>query len=174
MGFIDRFFACFKPAKPTEKGPNAQGLAKELIKEFEGLRLKSYTCPASKLTVGYGHVIKPHELIEGKKIKAAGKAITIKTAKELLEMDLIWAGISLRTYCTMPLTAHQEAALLSFIFNCGEKAFADSSLRKYLCDSRYEQAAAEFPKWVHAGSKKLQGLVRRREAEQELFLKGCK
>ena len=31
-------------------------------------------------------------------------------------------------------------------------------------------AAQEFPKWIHAGPKVLAGLVRRRAAEQRLFL----
>ena len=32
---------------------SADGLA--LVKEFEGLRLKAYKCPAAVWTIGYGH-----------------------------------------------------------------------------------------------------------------------
>ncbi|NER83460.1 MAG: lysozyme, partial [Leptolyngbya sp. SIO1D8] len=34
----------------------------------------------------------------------------------------------------------------------------------------YQGAANEFPRWVKAGGRVLQGLVRRRNAEQALFL----
>ncbi|HJD55749.1 MAG TPA: hypothetical protein LFW21_03780 [Rickettsia endosymbiont of Pyrocoelia pectoralis] len=37
--------------------------AKNLIKRFESLRLKPYYCPAGLKTIGYGHVIKPHEML---------------------------------------------------------------------------------------------------------------
>jgi len=54
----------------------------ELIKSFEGLRLKPYYCSAGKLTIGYGHVIRkgenyPHE-----------KAITEAEAENLLVKDV--------------------------------------------------------------------------------------
>ena len=34
---------------------NAAGL--QLIKEFEGLRLEAYRCPAGVLSIGFGHTI---------------------------------------------------------------------------------------------------------------------
>lgn len=36
-------------------------LAAQLIRKHEGLRLAPYFCQAGRLTVGYGHVILPHE-----------------------------------------------------------------------------------------------------------------
>ena len=42
----------------SEKGLN-------LIKKYEGLRLKAYKCPAGKLTIGYGHTnnVRPDDVI---------------------------------------------------------------------------------------------------------------
>ena len=34
---------------------NTSSLGLGIIKEFEGLKLKAYTCPAGILTIGYGH-----------------------------------------------------------------------------------------------------------------------
>jgi peptidoglycan hydrolase-like protein with peptidoglycan-binding domain len=42
---------------------------------------------------------------------------------------------------------------------------------KLLNDGDPKGASLEFEKWVHAGGKVLKGLVRRRKAEKELFLK---
>ena len=55
--------------------------ARELIKEFEGLSLKPYFCPAGLKTIGYGHVIGKHDNITDD--------ITIERAEELLEPKLV-------------------------------------------------------------------------------------
>ncbi|WP_375331580.1 glycoside hydrolase family protein [Candidatus Tisiphia endosymbiont of Oplodontha viridula] len=45
-------------------------------------------------------------------------------------------------------------------------------LRQKLLRGEYLLAADEFPKWVHACGIRLQGLVRRRLLEREVFLQG--
>ena len=141
---------------------NSLALAKELIKSFEGLSLKAYFCPAKKKTIGYGHVCLESERIEGQ--------ITSQQAEILLEQDMLKACRSLRRHCPTPITLQQEAALSSFIFNCGSGAFQASSLRQKLLRGEYSLAANEFPKWAYANGVKLPGLVRRRLAERNLFL----
>jgi len=145
-------------------------LASDIIKSFEGLALKPYRCPAGKRTIGYGHIIKGYERFG----KAADETIEITEdfADELLTKDIMRARSSVYRYCFVPLSAEQEAALISFVFNCGGGAFYASSLRQKLNREEYIRAADEFLRWVYAGGLKLPGLVRRRTAERELFLSG--
>lgn len=69
-----------------------------------------------------------------------------------------------------PLTANEAAALADFVFNVGGAAACNSTLMKKLNAGDYAGAAEEFPKWVYSNGKVLPGLVKRRTAEQELFL----
>lgn len=134
---------------------------KELIKRFEGLYLKAYYCPSGKRTIGYGHT------------GAAARKTTISKAEadSLLDQDLNTYQKVVRDNVTVPLTTSQFSALVSFSFNVGEGAFLRSSLRKYLNKSDYLLASKEFPKWIRGNNKRiLKGLVKRRKAEQDLFL----
>jgi lysozyme len=137
-------------------------IAKDLIKSFEGLRLEPYHCSAGRKTIGYGHVIQDKQTLD--------TSISPEMAEQLLDSDIHKARNSLQRNCHMPLTQTQEAALISFIFNCGSGAFQASSLRQKLLRGEYLAASLEFPRWVYARGVKLRGLVRRRLAEQELFL----
>jgi len=49
-------------------------------------------------------------------------------------------------------------------------AFANSTLLKLLNAQNYEGAAKQFIRWVFVGDTVLEGLIRRRKAETELFL----
>lgn len=138
--------------------------AKTLIKQFESLRLKPYYCPAGLKTIGYGHVIKPHEMLY------LDNEITIELAEKLLDEDIKAVSIVLYKYCHVPLIIHQQVALISFIFNCGATSFKNSTLLKKLNQSKYAEAADEFLKWVYAKGKKLKGLVKRRTIERAVFL----
>ncbi|EPF81527.1 lysozyme, partial [Acinetobacter gyllenbergii] len=50
-------------------------------------------------------------------------------------------------------------------------AFKDSTLLKKLNAGDFMGAADQFPQWNKGGGKVMKGLVRRRAAERELFLK---
>lgn len=71
---------------------------------------------------------------------------------------------------TVPLTANQFSALVSFTYNVGEATLRHSALLKYLNAGRYRAAAKEFDRWVYIGSSRLPKLVARRVAERGLFL----
>jgi spore coat assembly protein SafA len=147
-------------APPQGGGANAlsqSGL--DLIKGFEGLRLSAYQDSAGVWTIGYGHTgnVKP------------GDRITQAQADELLQKDTAWAQQAVRDQVKVPLTQGQFDALTSFTFNLGAGALAKSTLLSKLNAGDYGGAQAEFGKWVHAGGQVLQGLVRRRAAEAELF-----
>jgi len=138
-------------------------IATDLIKKFEGLRLTPYYCSAGHKTIGYGHVIRQDEAI--------GNRINKEQAESLLEDDIRKAENILHRYCNVPLTENQQAALISFIFNCGVGAFQSSTLRQKLNRGEYMKAADEMLKWVYTkGGIKLQRLMKRRRIEQSLFL----
>ncbi len=77
----------------------------------------------------------------------------------------------------MPLSDCQYAALVSFVFNAGAGALRSSTLRRRLNAGDYDCVPSELAKWVKAtdpntGRKvSLAGLVRRRAAEGELWLR---
>ena len=70
----------------------------------------------------------------------------------------------------IPLTENQFGSLVSFTYNVGSGNLKASTLRQKLNRGDVEGALLEFPKWRRAGGKILLGLVRRREAEKQLFV----
>jgi lysozyme len=137
---------------------NAAGV--ELIKNAEGLRLESYLCPAGVWTIGYGHT---------KDVLPASK-ITAHQADAILEVDL--DRFEREVSALAPGANENEfSALVCFAFNLGAAALRGSTLLKKFLAGDKAGAAAEFMKWQYAAGKVLPGLVKRRAAERELFLK---
>lgn len=131
-----------------------------LVKDFEGLQLTAYRCPAGVLTIGYGHT--------GPEV-VPNLTITLDKADSFLRADLRFAECGVRTYSKVPLTQGQYDALTDFAFNLGIGALRDSTLMKKVNARDFEGAAAEFGKWVHGGGRVLPGLIKRRAAEVALF-----
>ena len=148
-----------------------QGL--NLIKAFEGCILQSYDDYNDKivnsgdsvrgtLTIGYGH-------IEG---VYKGQIISLCEAEEMLKRDMI-------KYCNqvdevindtnIPFTITQGVydAFVSFDYNLGQ-----GCLRTLLANgTRDKQTVADMMlEYRNKGSQWEQGLLRRRQAERELFL----
>jgi len=136
---------------------NAAGL--QIIKTYEGCKLTAYRCPAGLWTIGWGHTGPDvHE----------GMTIPQQYADDLLIRDVSRFEFSIRQAVIVPLNENQFSALVCFAFNV--KGWGNSMLLQKLNQLNYAGAAAEFPRWIHAGGVALPGLVARREAEQELFL----
>lgn len=136
-----------------------------LICGFEGLRLKAYDDGVGVWTIGYGTTV-----INGVKVKI-GDTCTIEQAKSYMAQDLKKFESAVETAVKVPLNQNQFDALASFTYNLGEGNLSKSTLLKKLNAKDYKGAAAEFPKWNKAGGRVLAGLVKRRKAEMELFLK---
>lgn len=136
--------------------------ALDVIKRFEGLRLKAYRCPAGIWTIGYGstgqHV---HEGLE----------ITEEQADALLRSDVRHAENAVKRGVNVDLNENEFGALVSFTFNVGGNAFWKSTLRALVNRSDRIAAAKEFAKWNKAGGVVLAGLIERRKAEAALFMK---
>lgn len=136
-------------------------IAKYLIKKYEGLSLSAYTCPAGVKTIGYGHALKKEDKLE---------LISMDEAEHLLEQDCDLALNRIAKLIRVPLNELQQASLISFTFNLGGAALERSALRQKLNRGEYYNAANEFSRWVYAGGRKLNGLIRRREEERMIFL----
>ncbi|MCZ2158814.1 lysozyme [Bartonella sp. 220] len=139
----------------------------ELIKQWEGLRLNAYQDTACIWTIGYGHTSSA-----GKPIVKKGMYITQEQAEEILCEDLKQFEKAVEEAVTVRLTDEQFAALVSFCYNVGTKAFCKSSLLKKLNKGDYEAVPAELQRWNKIGGKPLKGLSNRRAAEAGLWAKG--
>lgn len=145
----------------------AKGLA--IVKHFEqgpkgGPALVAYLCPAGVPTIGWGHT----------RNVQMGDTCTEEEAQRWLEIDLFGSETSVGHLIRVPLTQNQFDALVSFTFNLGPGALGESTLRARLNQGRYDDAAAEFPRWnkgrVNGDLVVLDGLVKRRAMEKALFL----
>jgi lysozyme len=137
----------------------------DLIKQAEGFSPKPYICPAGYLTIGYGHLITQSE-----KSTYANRSLSEAEAEILLIKDVEVAERAVRELVKVPLTQGQFDALVSFTYNLGANKLLKSTLLRLLNRGSYAGAAQEFPKWVYANKRRLNGLMKRREAEQRLFL----
>lgn len=138
-----------------------QGL--DLIKRFEGFSPTIYICPGGYPTIGYGHVVKPHER------KRFQHGITETEAEALLRQDVAIAERAVLRLIQVPLTDGQFDALVSFTFNLGSGALQRSTLRRKVNREEHDEVPREFMRWVWAGGRKLRGLIRRREAEMGVY-----
>jgi lysozyme len=62
-------------------------------------------------------------------------------------------------------------ALVSLAFNVGLHNLKSSTLLKLLNRGEHLKAAAEFTRWSFANGLQMPGLLRRRRAEAEMFLR---
>lgn len=136
-----------------------------LVCGFEGLRLKAYDDGVGVWTIGYGTTV-----INGVKVKK-GDTCTIEQAKSYMTQDLKKFESAVNTAVKVPLNQNQFDALVSLTYNIGTGAFKDSTLLKKLNAKDYKGAAEQFPRWNRGGGRVLNGLIKRRKIEMELFLK---
>ena len=133
----------------------------DLIKEFEGYSERVYMCAGGKYTIGYGHTrgVEP------------GDTCTREKAEEYLKLDLDDAEQTIDALINVPLSQNQFDALVSLVYNIGSGNFFDSTIRRVInCKiSDPEEYRRAWMMWVKSRGKVLKGLVRRREAEFELF-----
>ena len=133
--------------------------AYELIKQFEGLRLEAYLCPAGIWTIGYGHTsgVSPNSFI------------TIQEADEYLHRDVATIEMQLNKL-NLSLRQCQWDAIVSFVFNVGIGNFkASTLLAKILINPDDNSIMDEFLRWVYANGKVMRGLQKRRLTEMKLY-----
>lgn len=127
----------------------------EHIKASEGFRAKAYKCAAGKWTCGWGHT----------------KGVTQRTtcdrakAERWLEEDLQPIMATLGAIRQID-TQGKADACADFCFNLGTHNFLGSTLlKKIRGGAPTREIQTEFRRWVYAGGRRLEGLVKRREWE---------
>lgn len=130
------------------------------IKDFEAFRGKAYQDAVGVWTIGYGWTfgVKRGDIIS----EPNAELLLRKHVATVIEADL-------RKDIKVRLTQRQWDAMVDLEYNLGTSKLNASTLLRKLNGGDYDGAAAEFPRWVHAGDKILAGLVRRRLVEQQWF-----
>lgn len=134
----------------------------DLIRRFEGLRLRAYLCPAGVWTCGYGST--------GPDIKP-GVTWTLDVAEKRMRQDAqAAAGAAIRLSPLLPQHGERKMAGISdFVYNLGATRYAGSTLRRRVNAGDWRGAQVEMRKWVYGGGVKLPGLVIRREVNAQLL-----
>lgn len=109
------------------------------------------------ITACYGHT--------DPKLKITDK-FTDEQCKQLLYEDLKEADEGVSACIKSKLTDNERAALISFTYNVGRGKLCKSTLAKKA--NANQPFCAELSKWVYAGGKVRNGLVKRRAAERRL------
>jgi GH24 family phage-related lysozyme (muramidase) len=137
-----------------------------LIKQFEGCRLQAYQDSVGVWTIGYG-TTSADKSITGTNIYS-GLSISQATAENWLRKSLNnkYAPLVNKYDSKYKWTQNEFDALISFAYNIG-------SIDQLTASGSRSRAtiASKMLEYCHAGGKKLEGLVRRRQAEHDLFVK---
>ena len=135
---------------------------KDLIKLFEGCRLKAYKCSAGVPTIGYGNTYYPN----GDKVKM-GDVITLEQAKELFDDLIVRYERIVESKLKVNVKQNEFDALVSHTYNTG----GSTTLFKLV---NMEAPKDKIKNWfttryITANGKRLKGLVIRRQKEWELY-----
>ena len=154
---------------------SARGI--QLIKHWEGVRYRPYTCSARLFTIGVGHVLYPNQGRLPLDQRDAyplepndNRTFSKDEVDGILSTDLIRFEVGVARLFPMVLTTGQNDALVSFSFNLGLGGVQRSTLRSKVLRGETQEAADEFLKFTRGGGKILPGLVKRRRDERALFL----
>lgn len=131
-----------------------------LIKEFEGCRLEAYQDVAGIWTIGWGST----------KDVTPGMKITQEEADRRLEEYLVRLEVDIKEVLPAIMNENQFSACVSLAYNIGTEAFKRSLLVRCCQKYNFDDAAQQFLRWVKDNGREIPGLVRRRKAEQKLFL----
>ena len=137
----------------------------ELVRSFEGFRARSVGTSSGRWIIGYGHSASARE----------GLRINREDADLILKFhDLPRIERFLAAQVLTPLNQNEFDALVSFVFNIGERAFQTSTVLKRLNAGDRIAAADAMMLWrrgrVDGEVRVIDALVRRRAAEVALFL----
>lgn len=141
-----------------------------LLEHYEGFRTNAYPDPATHstpYTIGFGSTIYPN----GTRVKL-GDTCTKDQAEQWAINDLKTLGNKIVATVHKPLSNNEIGALASFCYNEGFGNFLKSTLLKKInlnpLDSSLKQ---EFLKWDEANGHVMDGLLQRRNAEYNLYIK---
>jgi lysozyme len=128
----------------------------------EGLRLKAYLDPVGIPTICYGET----------ENVAMGDVKSREECDSMLTVRLAYYAQQIGMAADRPLPVETHAALASWTYNVGVGAMKKSTLVRKLRAGDIVGACNQLPRWNMAGGRVWAGLVKRREAERQLCLKG--
>lgn len=140
----------------------ALSIATAVVSYYEGYEPTAYRDPVGIATICYGHTASAR----------MGQTLSQAECTGLLKSDLGTAFAAVDRRAQVDLPPPTRAALASFVYNVGEGNFARSTLLRKLNAGDLRGACHELSRWVYAGGRKLDGLVKRRATERELCLEG--
>lgn len=148
--------------------------AQDLIRQFESCKLTAYQDGGGRWTIGWGRArgVKEGDICTQLQADAWRDEDLSQCEKMIKE----WTG-------TVELLDTQMQALISFLYNVGPgesgekdglrylKSGYPSTMLREILNGDFAAAAKEFQKWDHVDGIPCPGLLRRRLAEQTLFMK---
>lgn len=147
-------------------GKTTSDVGISLIESFEDLKLNSYDDGVGVWTIGIGTTVYPN----GNRVKK-GETITKDQAYQYFKNDLQSFENTVNNVVKVNINQNQFDALVSLAYNIGSSAISKSTLIKKLNQNDFKGAAEQFLVWNKGGGKVMNGLVRRRKTEKELFEK---
>lgn len=159
-----------------------------LMHQFEGYKDRPYLCSASMWTIGWGHVLYQDQ-IKLPLVRKEGYTGILRNEKQLAyEDNRQWSKdelveifkndlvsfergvLRLAPNLDRPEHQHKFDACVAFSFNVGLGNFQRSTIRQKILREEWNAAADSLLDWSKAGGVVLKGLLRRRQAERQLFL----
>lgn len=138
----------------------------DLLKRFEGVRLKPYKCSAGIATISIGCTYYP----DGTKVRMTDPEISQAQATEIFLNVLKHYESSVDSFTRDDITQNQFDALVSFAYNVGTGALKKSTLlKKVNADPNDKFIESQFLIWNKVKGVEVKGLTNRRQAESKLY-----
>lgn len=142
----------------------------QLIAGFEGYRSTAYLDSAGIWTIGFGTIKYPN----GVRVKK-GDTCTREQALMWKKHDIAYFEKKVNDIITVPLKQGQFDALVSFVYNIGETAFANGRVDDFINAGKTEEALKVWASYNKARVRgvltPIAGLTNRRNAEIAYFRK---
>lgn len=113
----------------------------EDLRKSEGLKLKIYKCPANHLSIGYGHIIKPHESFIN---------FDTSDAEFILKYDFEQC----MQLVPQHLTLNKKLAIAHFIYSIGGTKYNKSSVKVEVDKGLPIISIIKYTKYKHEGKYK--------------------
>lgn len=143
---------------------SAAGVAS--VVSHEGLRYRAYPDPATggaPWTICYGHT--------GPDVYP-GLVVTQAQCDKWLAEDLKKAQDIVTSTVRVAIQQGEMDAYVSFVFNVGGGNWRSSTMLRLLNLGKRKEACDQFPRWIYANKKEMNGLKTRRYAERATCLSG--
>ena len=142
--------------------PDALTMSLDLVRRFEGCRLRAYRDVAGVWTIGWGETLDVEEGMVWSQ-EQADVALALRVAQFLVAVLQRCPALHLAS-------PSRVAACVSLAYNIGVGAFGASSVSRKTMRQDFQGAADSFLLWNKAGGRVIAGLVRRRDAERAMYL----